>query len=113
MKGFRRLVANIEDLDAALADARAARSQLIATVEALQAQATPAQLLDDALATMRTRSTELVHSAGKAVRKRPGTAAAVVGGIGLLLTARPLARLARRFLRHREETAAPDRQFNP
>lgn len=113
MKGFRRLVADIEDLDAAQADARAARSRLIATVEAIQARAAPARLLDDAIATVRTRSTELAHSAGDAVRKRPGTAAAVAAGIGLLLTAGPLARLTQRLLRRGEETAEPDHQFNP
>ncbi len=113
MKGFRRLVADIEDLDAAQAEARAARSRLIATVEAIQARAAPARLLDDALTTVRTRTSELAHSAGDAVRKRPATAAAVVAGIGFLLAAGPLARWTRRLLRRGEETAAPDRQFNP
>ena len=113
MNGFRRLVANIEDLDAAQADARAARSRLMATVEVIQARATPARILDDAISTVRTRSTELAQSASDAVRKRPATAVGIAAGIGLLLAAGPLARMARRFLRRGEETAAPDRQFKP
>ncbi len=113
MRGFRRLVADIEDLDAAQAEAHAARSRLIATVEAIQARAAPARLLDDALTTVRTRSTELAQSAGAAVRKRPATVAAVAAGIGFLLTAKPVTRWTRRLLRRNEETAAPDRQFNP
>jgi len=113
MKGFRRLVADIKDLDDAQAEARAARSRLIATVEAIQARAAPARLLDDALTTVRTRSTELAHSAGDAIRKRPATVAAVAVGIGFLLTAGPFARWTRRLLRRDKETPAPDRQFNP
>lgn len=113
MRGFRRLIADIEDLPAAQAEARAARSRLMATVEALQARAAPSRLLDDAIGTVRTRSTELAHSAGDAVRKRPVMVATIAAGIGLLLAARPLARWIRRRPRHGDETAAPDRQFNP
>lgn len=113
MKGFRRLVADIEDLPAAQAEARAARSRLMATVEAIQARAAPSRLLDDAITTVRTRSTELAHSASDAVRKRPVTVAAVAAGVGLLLAAGPLARWTRLLRRRGNETAPPDRQFTP
>ncbi len=113
MRGFRRLVANIEDLDAAKADARAARARLTATVKEIQARATPSQLLDEALDGVRTRSSELLQSAGDAARKRPGTIAATAAGIALLLARKPLARLGRKLLRRDKETADTDRQFNP
>lgn len=113
MRGFRRLVADIEDLPAAQAEARAARSRLMATIEALQARAAPQRLLDDAIGTVRTRSTELAHSAGDAVRKRPGTIAAIAAGMGLLLAAGPLTRWTRKRRRRADETASPDHQFNP
>ncbi len=113
MRGFRRLVANIEDLDAAKADARVARERLTATMREIQARTTPSQLFDEALDTVRTRSSELIQTAGGAARKRPGAVAATAAGIALLLARKPLMRLGRKLLRRGEETADADRQFNP
>jgi ElaB/YqjD/DUF883 family membrane-anchored ribosome-binding protein len=113
MKGLRRLVADIEDVDSARARADAARVRLKATIDEIQARAAPSRLLDDALAGVRTRSVEIARSTGDAVRKRPVATAATGVGIGLLLTAGPLTRLIRRLRRGKEATSAPDRQFNP
>lgn len=113
MNGFKRLVANIENLDDAKAEARAARARLMTTVQQIQARTTPAQLLDEALTTVKTRSTELVQNAGEAARKRPGAVVAGAAGIALLLARKPLSRLVHKLLHRGEETADTDRQFNP
>lgn len=112
MSVLRKLFANIENLDAAKADARVARTRLLGTVQEIQSRITPANLLDDAMTAARARSTELVENAGRAARDRPATVAATVAGIGLLLARKPLLRLAGKLLHRREETPDADHQFS-
>lgn len=113
MTGLRKLLSGIEDLDAAKADARAARARLMGTVEEIQTRATPSRLLDDALTGVRNRSADLAQSAGQAVREHPATVAAAVAGTALLLARKPLGRLGSKLFRRGEETADADRQLHP
>ncbi|NIJ32106.1 DUF3618 domain-containing protein [Sphingomonas oligoaromativorans] len=112
MSALSRLFAGINDLDAAKADARAARARLLGTVEEIQTRMTPANLLDEAMAAARARSTEMVENAGRAARDRPATVAATVAGIGLLLARKPLLRLGAKLLHRGEETPDADHQFS-
>lgn len=113
MSGYRRLVAGIENLDEAKADARTARARLIGTVEEIQARIAPSNLLDDALTGLRTRSADLAESAGRAARQRPGAIAAVAAGVALLLARKPIARLGGKLFRRGEETPDADRKLHP
>lgn len=113
MNPLRKLFAGIDDLAAAKADARVARARLLGTVQEIQARLTPANLLDEAMTEVRSRSAHMIENAGRAARERPGTIAAVAAGIGLLLARRPLARLGAKLLRRgEEETPGPDHQFS-
>jgi ElaB/YqjD/DUF883 family membrane-anchored ribosome-binding protein len=112
MNPVRRLFAGIDDIDAAKANARVARTRLLATVEEIQARMTPANILDEAMTAARARSSEMVGNAGRAASERPATVAATVAGIGLLLARKPLLRLAMRFLHRDKETPDADHQFS-
>jgi ElaB/YqjD/DUF883 family membrane-anchored ribosome-binding protein len=112
MNPLRRLFAGIDDLDAAKANARTARTRLLATVEEIQARMTPANILDEAMTAARARSSEMVGNAGRAARDNPATVAATVAGIGLLLARKPLLRLGARFLHREKETPGADHQFS-
>jgi ElaB/YqjD/DUF883 family membrane-anchored ribosome-binding protein len=112
MNGLRKLFANIEDLDAAKADASIARARLKDTVEEIQARITPSNLLEEAISGVRTRSTEMMESASRTARERPRTVVAAATGLALLLARKPLGRLATKLLRRGEETPDADHQFS-
>ncbi|PXA87068.1 hypothetical protein DMC47_33140 [Nostoc sp. 3335mG] len=107
---IKRLFSNINDVDVAQSQVDSARGRLMATIEQIQQRIAPSTLMDEAIEQVKTRSTELAHSAGKVVRDRPATVAATAAGLGLLLAARPLSKLFGRSRPEPDATPAPKRR---
>lgn len=110
MSVLKRLFSDISDVDVAQSQVDAARGRLMATIELIQQRIAPSNLMDEAIEQVRTRSSELAQSAGQVVRERPATVAATAAGIGLLLAAKPLAKLFGRRKAEADETPAPKRR---
>lgn len=77
---------------AARARAVAARQRLTATVAEAKARLSPKAVARSAIDDVKARAMDGVAAAAR----HPGTLAAIVGAIGLLLARRPLLRLVRR-----------------
>ncbi|WBO21259.1 DUF3618 domain-containing protein [Sphingomonas abietis] len=110
MSLLKRLFSNVNNVEAAQAEADAARGRLVATIEEIHLRISPRNLMDEAMSQVRTRSAGIAQGASVIVRERPATVAAGAGVIALLLAAKPLARIAGTFLHKRaapQETPAP------
>jgi hypothetical protein len=79
-------------------------------MEQIQQRVAPANLMEEAIDQVKTRSAELAQNAGQVVRDRPATVAATAAGIGLLLAAKPLSKLFRRRAAPIDATPAPKRR---
>jgi len=113
MKSLAKLLAGAGDVETAAAEVRAARERLTATVAEIQARAAPSHLVDETLATVRTRSAEFVETASRAARARPLLSGGILAGIALLVLRRPLWRLGYGLWRRRKETTRADSSFHP
>ena len=107
---FKRLFSDISDVDLAQSEVDSARGRLMATIEQIQQRIAPSNLMEEAFEQVKTRSADLAQSAGQVVRERPATVAATAAGIGLLLAAKPLAKLFGRRKAEADETPAPKRR---
>jgi hypothetical protein len=84
------------ELEAAAAEALAARARLTATTEELRKRLDPETLLDEARSGMAHGARELAETAQEAARRRPGAVAGGAAVVLLFLLNRPIRRLFRR-----------------
>lgn len=110
MSLLQRLFSNVSNVEAAQAEVDAARGRLVATVEEIHLRISPRNLMDQAMAQVRTRSTGIAQSAGNIVRERPGIVVVGAAAIALLLASRPLARIGSAYLHRPKETPVPKRR---
>lgn len=104
---------SVSDVELAQSEVDSARGRLMATFEQIQQRIAPSTLVEEAIEQVKTRSTEIAHSASDVVRERPATFAATAAGIGFFLAAKPLTMLFGRRKAKADETTAPPRRSHP
>lgn len=86
-------------------EAAAARQELLATAQTLQARLKPAVLAEHAADRLRRQSEHAASGLVEAVRRRPVAVIAATAGLVALLSAGSIGRLTRR-LRHKDQAGA-------
>lgn len=113
MKLLDRLFGQVSDLSAARLEVAEARSRLLHTVEEIQSRLAPRNLVGEAVAEAKQRSSAAVDGAAQAIRRRPGIAAMGAAATGFALASLPLLGRFARDHRASDATSAPDRPFTP
>lgn len=83
-------------------EADAAKARLMGDVDELKTRLAPGKLTSDAVQSAKDKSIVAADSAVAAVRKKPGVAAGVAGGLGLLVLRKPLWWGIKRLFRRRK-----------